>query len=82
MDERDAVSCGESVRACELMDAAWEALITGRPTELEALERMLEWPLAARVDVPGDLSSLRRLELLLAATERNLRILRGQARMG
>ena len=82
MDERDAGSCGDSVRACDLMDAAWEALVSGRPTELESLERLLERPLAPRVDTPDGRESLRRLQLLLAATERNLRILRGQVRRG
>jgi len=82
MKERGATSSTGEVCVQELMDAAWAALISGRPTELESLERLLERPLAARVDAPGDISSLRHLQLLLAATERNLRILSGQVRRG
>lgn len=69
-----------------LLDAAWAALMAGRPRELQALEQLLD-----RVIVEGwkrtqggpeRMASLRRLELLLASTARNLRVMRGQWRMG
>lgn len=72
----------EAVRASDLMDAAWAALIAGRPRELEALERLMERPLAETPAGPDDGNSLERLEMLLAATARNLRVMRGQVRTG
>lgn len=68
------------VRAEELIDAAWEALVTGRPRELIRLERLLERPLAG-VPAAESRDSLERLEMLLAATARNLRVMRGQWRV-
>lgn len=68
------------VRVDELIDAAWEALVTGRPRELIRLERMLERPLAG-APAAGSRDSLNRLEMLLAATARNLRVMRGQCQV-
>lgn len=70
----------EAPNADDLIDATWAALIAGRPKELHALESLLQRPLAATSSV--ERASLQRLEMLLAATARNLRILRGQVRMG
>ena len=68
-----------------LIDAAWEALVTGRPRELIRLETLLEAlqesPLAEGPLPAGSRDSLQRLEMLLAATSRNLRVMRGQWRM-
>jgi hypothetical protein len=69
------------VRVEELIDAAWEALVTGRPRELIRLERLLERPLAGSPELAQTRDSLARLEMLLAATARNLRVLRGQWRV-
>ena len=79
---RDTASCTGDLRAgCvrveELIDAAWEALVTGRPRELIRLERMMERPLAGMPSA-GSRDSLRRLEMLLEATARNLRVMRWQ----
>lgn len=67
------------MHAGELMDAAWAALIAGRPKELHALEKLLEKSLAEGSAIEH--ASLQKLEMLLAATARNLRILRGQVWM-
>jgi hypothetical protein len=68
----------------ELIDAAWGALVTGRPRELICLERMLdalgETPLANIAVTAEARDGLHRLEMLLAATARNLRVMRGQWR--
>lgn len=76
----------EGVRVAELIDAAWVALVAGRPKELQVLETLLERPLELPLsDGPGAAGvrdSLRRLEMLLAATARNLRVLRRQAGRG
>lgn len=68
------------------MAAAWAALTSGRPRELRVLESLLEQPVeggpSGGVNGLEFQVSMRRLELLLAATERNLRILRGPDRMG
>jgi len=67
------------------MDAAWEALVTGRPRELIHLETLLEERHeASAVKMPltaESRDSLQRLEMLLAATARNLRVMRGQWRV-
>ncbi|MGC8549976.1 MAG: hypothetical protein ACP5M4_09775 [Acidobacteriaceae bacterium] len=68
-----------------LVDAAWEALVTGRPQALIRLELLLEMlqerPLAALPESAQTRDSLARLEMLLAATARNLRVMRGQWRV-
>lgn len=64
----------------ELMNAAWAALSAGRSVELQALEKLLAQPFERSVS-RADSASLRRLEMLLAATAKNLRILRGQLRV-
>lgn len=85
--ERGCGPCAEAarpdrVRGEELMDAAWAALIAGRPRELQALEELLERSLVELPDGAEMRDSVRRLEILLAATARNLRVLRGQFRKG
>lgn len=69
-----------------LLNAAWAALMAGRPRELRALERLLDRVMAEGCRKtqggPERGASLRRLELLLASTARNLRVMRGQWRMG
>lgn len=60
------------------MEAAWAALTAGRPRELQALESLMERPLADRPEGIEGRTSLRQLEMLLALTARNLRVLRGQ----
>lgn len=62
------------------MNAAWAALSAGRPGEVQALERLLAQSFTADFSSAGS-ASLRRLEMLLAATARNLRVLRGQLRV-
>lgn len=69
------------MRPGELIDAAWAALIAGRPRELHALETLLEKPLMEGLLEDRERVSLLRLHLLFEATARNLRILHGQARM-
>jgi hypothetical protein len=64
-----------------LLDAAWAALITGHARELHHLQRLLEHPVdTATTDTQTGAEHLLRLQLLLAATARNLRLLRGQFR--
>jgi hypothetical protein len=69
-----------------LIDAAWAALLTGQPRELQTLDALLGRAMAegCREALAGAerAASLRRLELLLASTARNLRVMRGQWRMG
>jgi len=64
-----------------LFDAAWAALMTGRRHELNHLQELLERPLDTSADAAqADPDQLLRLQHLLAATARNLRMLRGQHR--
>jgi len=70
-----------AVSPVSLFDAAWAALMTGRHQELTHLQELLERPL----DTSGSAAQagpdqLLRLQHLLAATARNLRMLRGQHR--
>lgn len=68
----------EAVEPKILFDAAWAALLTSRPRELRHLQQLLDRPVGTgRMDA-ADLS---RLQLLLTATARNLRMLRGQFRL-
>lgn len=74
----------DAVRVDELLDAAWKALIAGRPEEYCVLELMLERPVevprGTEADWEAMQASMRSLELLIAATARNLRVLRGAGR--
>ena len=71
-------ACSGGVPVEELVDAAWEALVTGRPREVIRLETLLERPLESSPESAQARDSLARLEMLLAATARNLRVMRGQ----
>jgi hypothetical protein len=65
--------------ANQLIDAAWAALIAGRPKELRQVQALLKAPLGALV-APESERKLARLQRLMEHTARNLRILRGNYR--
>jgi hypothetical protein len=65
--------------ANQLIDAAWAALIAGRPQELRRVHSLLESPLGERRASESE-RKLARLHLLMEQTARNLRILRGNYR--
>lgn len=69
----------QAVSPMLLFDAAWAALMTGRRQELNHLQELLDRPLDTSAGAaPAGPDQLLRLQHLLAATARNLRILRGQ----
>lgn len=67
----------EQVQPDVLLDAAWMALSTVCPENLARLNDLLECPLGKDAMDPR---KMRRLELLLQATARNLRMLRREFR--
>jgi hypothetical protein len=71
----------EAIAPGALFDAAWAALMTGRRQELNHLQELLQRPLDTSAGLLClEPHQLLRLEQLLAATARNLRLLRGQYR--
>lgn len=68
----------EQVQPDVLLDAAWMALSTVCPENLARLNDLLACPLGASAVDPR---RMRRLELLLQATARNLRMLRQEFRI-
>jgi hypothetical protein len=76
---REGEGRSRETEASQLIDAAWAALIAGRPQELERLQALLESPPEAQ-SAPGSERKLVRLQLLIEHTARNLRILRGNPR--
>lgn len=85
MSEAEQIGAGtksQTVPPQALFEAAWAALTTGRRQELSHLQGLLERPLETpSTSSHTDAEQLLRLQLLLAATARNLRMLRGQFRL-